>query len=209
MKENIIFDLDGTLWDTTQRIKIVWSSVAKKHNIDINKFSINDIMGLTTSEIISTLFNGNSNIGNLFINECQKAENEYLSIYGGNIYNNTISTIKELSKNFNLYIVSNCQDGYIEVFLNFYNLNSYFKDFECSGKTNLSKVDNIKLLMKRNNIKNSIYVGDTEKDYFAAVNSNNKFILAKYGFGSCKNYDYCINDISELLTILNTKSDAL
>ena len=56
--------------------------------------------------------------------------------------------------------------------------------------------------MKRNNINNSIYIGDTEKDYISAINSNNEFIWAKYGFGICKNYDNYINDISELLSIL-------
>ena len=202
MKKSLIFDLDGTLWDTTKQIEIIWINVAKKYNININKSSIKNIMGLTNPEIISTLFNNDSNIGNLFIKECQKTENEYLSAHGGNIYINTISTIKKLSEKFNLYIVSNCQDGYIEAFLNFYHLNNYFKDYECSGRTNLSKVHNLKLLMKRNNINNSIYIGDTEKDYISAINSNNKFIWAKYGFGICKNYDNYINDISELLSIL-------
>ena len=121
---------------------------------------------------------------------------------GGNIYANSINTIKELSKDYDLFIVSNCQSGYIEAFLKYYNLESYFKDYECSGNTNLSKHKNLKLLMKRNNITHSIYIGDTEKDYLAAKQSNNIFIWAKYGFGKCNTYDYCINDISELLKIL-------
>ncbi len=206
MNRTLIFDLDGTLWDTTEQVTIVWNNVAKKYNIDIENFSIKSIMGLTTSEIISELFDNNSEIGRSFINECQKSENEYLSMYGGNIYINTISTIKKLAQKFDLYIVSNCQDGYIQSFLNFYDLKNFFKDYECSGKTNLTKVDNLKLLMKRNNIDHSIYIGDTEKDYCSAINSNNKFIWATYGFGVCKNYDYSINDISELLTILQNKN---
>ena len=60
--------------------------------------------------------------------------------------------------------------------------------------------------MERNNIDHSIYIGDTEKDYLFTINSNNKFIWATYGFGICKNYDYFINAISELLTILQNKS---
>lgn len=202
MKESLIFDLDGTLWDTTEQVSIVWNNVAKKYNIEIEKFSIKSIMGLTTSEIVSKLFNNDIEIGKSFINECQKSENEYLFMHGGNIYVNTVSTIKKLVKKFDLYIVSNCQDGYIQSFLYFYDLENYFKDYECSGKTNLAKVDNLKLLMKRNNIDHSIYIDDTEKDYLSAINSNNKFIWATYGFGICKNYDYSINDISELLTIL-------
>lgn len=120
----------------------------------------------------------------------------------GNIYTNSINTIKELSKDYDLFIVSNCQSGYIEAFLKYFNLQSFFKDYECSGNTNLSKEHNIKLLMKRNNITQSIYIGDTEKDYLAAKQSNNIFIWAKYGFGICNTYDYCINDISELLQLL-------
>lgn len=120
----------------------------------------------------------------------------------GSIYPNTINTIKELYKKYNLYIVSNCQAGYIESFLKHYDLQKYFKDYECSGNTKLSKEQNIRLLMSRNNIKSSIYVGDTENDYIASSNSNNKFIWAKYGFGYCSKYDYFIDDISDLLKLL-------
>ena len=59
----------------------------------------------------------------------------------GNIYTNTISSVKKLFEKFDLYIVSNCQTGYIECFLNLYNLKDYFKDYECFGRTNLPKLD--------------------------------------------------------------------
>lgn len=202
MKDSLIFDLDGTLWDSTKQIKIVWNNVAQKYKIDLNKISIEAIMGLSNSEIISNFFNNDTSLGNSFLDECQKNENDYLSINGGNIYPSTMQTIQTLSKKYNLFIVSNCQQGYIETFLKFYNLNNYFIDFECSGNTKLSKTSNIKLLMERNNIKTSIYIGDTENDYNAAINSNNRFIWASYGFGNCNKYDYRINDIKELLNIL-------
>ena len=86
----------------------------------------------------------------------------------GNIYENTIFTIKELSAKFDLFIVSNCQSGYIEAFLKYYELQSFFKDYECSGNTNKNKEYNIKLHMKRSDISNSIYIGDTAKDCIAA-----------------------------------------
>lgn len=122
---------------------------------------------------------------------------------GGNIYPNTISTIKKLSNKFNLYIVSDCHTGYIDSFLDFYDIRDFFKDFECSGKTQLIKTDTIKILMSRNNISDSFYIGDTQEDYYAAINSSNKFIWAKYGFGTCTKFDYAINDISELICFFN------
>ena len=44
-------------------------------------------------------------------------ENEYLSIHGGTLYPGLEDTLKELKKNYRLFIVSNCQSGYIEAFL--------------------------------------------------------------------------------------------
>lgn len=158
-------------------------------------------MGLTKEEIVQYLFSDNQEKGEEFITECQKEEVEYLSKYGGNIYKNTISTIKELSKSYELYIVSNCQTGYIEAFLNYYDLSDYFKDYECSGNTLKDKSANIKLIIDRNRVLEAIYVGDTKSDYNAVQKNNIKFIWAKYGFGICNKYDYVINDIQELIPL--------
>ena len=56
-----------------------------------------------------------------------------------------IKTIKDL-----LYIVSNYQSGYIEAFLEHYSIEKYFKDYECSGNTGLSKEKNIKEVKLQN-----------------------------------------------------------
>ena len=201
LNQAIIFDLDGTLWDTSREIEQVWKNVAENYNIKINKEKITQIMGFTKDEIIEYLFKGNSEKGNEFITKCQENENKYLTENGGHIYKNTIKTIKKLSQNYNLYIVSNCQSGYIEVFLEHYSIEEYFKDYECSGNTGLSKEKNIKELIKRNKITNAIYVGDTTKDYEASNKNKLQFIWAEYGFGKCNKYDKKIKDISELINM--------
>ena len=201
MDKAIIFDLDGTLWDTSRETKRVWKNVAKNYNIKINKEKIKQIMGFTKVEIIEYLFKENMEKGNEFITECQTQENEYLREKGGHIYVNTISTIKSLSTKYDLYIVSNCQSGYIETFLNYYSIENYFKDYECSGNTGLSKYENIRNLIKRNNILKAIYVGDTIKDYEAANKNKLPFIWAEYGFGKCDKYYKKINDINELISL--------
>lgn len=198
-KKAIIFDLDGTLWDTTTEVKTIWEEVASTYKIEIKDKQIKDIMGLTKDEIIQYLFGDNIPLGEKFIEECQNKENEYLSQYGGGIYENTIKAIKKLSQKYDLFIVSNCQVGYIEAFLKYYQLQCYFKDYESSGNTGKDKEFNIKTILERNNIENAIYVGDTKKDYLASKNNNIKFIFAKYGFGVCEFYDDCINDIMDLV----------
>ena len=109
-----------------------------------------------------------------------------------------------MSKKYPLFIVSNCQDGYIPVVLEKNNLFEYIKDTECFGCTGLNKDENIKLIVKRNNLKNPVYVGDTQGDFLACKSANVPFIFAAYGFGSV-NKENCaavINKPTELLEIL-------
>lgn len=162
MKKAILFDLDGTLWDSTMEVEEVWNKTALEYGFSFSKRQIKNIMGLTKEEIIKRLFNGDE-IGIEFITKCQNEENKYLRKNGGHIYKNTIVTIKELASKFDLYIISNCQSGYIESFLEYYSLKKFFKDFECSGNTGKAKPENIYSVLKRNNIKDAIYVGDTRE----------------------------------------------
>lgn len=198
MSKAIIFDLDGTLWDSSKEIQRVWKKEAELSNIEINDIKIQDILGLTKNEIVKYLFKSKSEEGENFISNCQKKENLYLLKNGGHIYKNTINTIINLYNNYDLYIISNCQSGYIESFLKHYSLEKYFKDYECSGNTGLSKEKNIEIIIKRNQITKSIYVGDTNKDYKAAKENNIPFIWAEYGFGTCDKYYKKIRDINEL-----------
>lgn len=67
MKKSIIFDLDGTLWDTTIQVNEVWNKIAKKYNLEISSEQIKDIMGMTKEEIIKFIFENNIELGNNFI----------------------------------------------------------------------------------------------------------------------------------------------
>lgn len=201
MKKAIIFDLDGTLWDTSKETQRIWSEVARNYELKNHNYNVNDVMGMTKEEIIETLFKNDRKLGNSFITECQKKENEYFSKKGGHIYSNVLETIYDLYNRIELYIVSNCQSGYIESFLHYYKLEKYFKDYECSGNTGEEKSENIKRILQRNNISFAVYVGDTEKDYYASKINNLPFIWASYGFGLCEKYDVCINNIVELRKI--------
>ena len=77
----------------------------------------------------------------------------------------------------------------------------YFTDIECYGNTDLSKGENNKLVIERNNLKNAVYVGDTQGDADSAEFAGIPFVFASYGFGSVKKYDYIINKFSDILSL--------
>lgn len=201
---NIIFDLDGTLWDSSKTILKAWKIIFSKEKISITIDEIKNILGLTNEEIINWLFlnkNINKTEAEKILCLCQKEEINQIQKYGGILFPKVKETLRELSINNNLYIVSNCQKGYIESFLSYYKLNKYFSDFESAGNTGKNKANNIKLVMKRNGINDAIYVGDTFNDYNASIENKIPFVYAIYGFGKVDNSTYKINKIEELLRL--------
>ena len=77
----------------------------------------------------------------------------------------------------------------------------YKRQIECFGNNDLPKWDNIALIIKRNNLKNPVYVGDIDNDRIAAGKAGADFIYAEYGFGDVKKYDDIIYRFGDLLRI--------
>ena len=204
--DSIIFDLDGTLWNAIKPITYSWNKVLKERFTNIKKQiteqELLEKMGLQIQEIISDLIPEMSeNEKKEFEKIITEEENNYLSNVGGTLYNDLKETLAKLTKTHKLYIVSNCQKGYIESFLKAHNLEKFFKDKECIGNTGLQKAENIKLVIERNNLKKAIYVGDTDGDSKSAKQAGIPFVFAEYGFGNTNQYDYKINSFKELLQI--------
>ena len=204
--DGIIFDLDGTLWDSTAEVAKTWTSIISKYNLKRKEVTVEDLkpcMGKLLDEIAGILLPElDAKMQMKVIKECCEYENEYLGDYGATLYDKLEDTLKELSKNHKLFIVSNCQDGYIECFFKSHKLDKYFIDYECPGRTGLPKGENIKLIVERNNLKNPVYVGDTQGDANAAKFANVPFIFAKYGFGNVDEFFYSIESFDELLKII-------
>lgn len=201
--ESIIFDLDGTLWDSTDSVVESWNDTIENYNEVKSKLTIEDmgsIMGLVIKDVSLKLFpyleaeNGLEIVKKCCVNECV-----HLEKYGATLYENLEKVLKVLNQKYQLFIVSNCQSGYIESFFKSHQLEKYFKDYESAGRTGLTKGENIKLIMSRNNLVNSIYVGDTIGDKEAAEFANVPFIYAQYGFGEVEDCEYVISRFEDIL----------
>jgi phosphoglycolate phosphatase len=210
--KNLIFDLDGTLWDPRATIIKIWNNVLNQHQLikkDLKPEDMDQYMGLLADDILKDIIPGISDEKvHEVLSEIVKNENKVLRVEGGILYEGVVETLKSLAKNHSLFIVSNCQDGYIESFLEYYQLNDLFKDIESHGRTKKPKSENIQLIMERNQLsqENSIYIGDTQTDYNSATVNYLPFIFCKYGFGSLSDLEYkpSISKFSDLEPMFNT-----
>lgn len=204
-KQNLIFDIDGTLWDATHEITKAYNEVLKRVNDTyplITDEMMAGIMGFLPEEIADTFFPYLSKEKRMvLLEQCFENENKHLAKHGGTLYPDVIHVLDLLSKQYNLYIVSNCQDGYVDALFTVHPIRDYFIDFECSGRTGLKKSDNIRLIMERNQMKQAIYIGDTQKDMIASKEAGIPFIYAAYGFGEVDSYDEIITSFKDLLSL--------
>ena len=205
----IIFDLDGTLWDSTGSASDIWNRVLEKHNeisFRMTKEKATQLMGKTMEDIGKILFPmfGEAE-RKAVVDEFGKEEVKYLAGNGAVLYEGLEEVLAELHGSYKLYIVSNCQDGYVPAFLHAHKLEEYFQDIEMSGRTGLDKGSNIKMIMERNNIKFAVYIGDTEGDEKAARFAGIPFIYAEYGFGNALSSDAVITQIKQLPKCIKEK----
>lgn len=200
--DSIIFDLDGTLWDSVSSVRDSWNETLKKYpqiSKTLTAKDIQSIMGLVVEELSQKLFGeAGADLALEIGIRCCAEENEYIRRNGAFIYPGLRETLIQLQKQCTLYIVSNCQQGYIESFFAVSGLQDYFADYECSGATGLRKDGNIQLIVERNGLRNPVYVGDTQGDYDAARKAGISFLWASYGFGNVKEPVDFIKNICEL-----------
>ena len=206
--DSIIFDLDGTLWDSTDTVTEAWQAALAKapymSNEVMTRDRVRSITGMTYDKIFETLFPFLSHEQREEVKYlCSVSELEILHKKGGTLYANLADTLTYLGKKYKLYIVSNCQSGYIELFLDLHNMHPHFLAHQCFGTKGNPKADNIRDIVTDHNLKNPVYIGDTTGDYESATKAGVPFIFASYGFGKVESGQIAtINNFEELAQIL-------
>ena len=206
MYDSILFDLDGTLWDATHVTAKIWPTVLAHHpevHRSITEADVQAHMGRTNEELASLLFPDlpYDKAYGLMMESCA-VENELLRTNGGRLYPDIPRVLAALTVEYPLFIVSNCQAGYIEAFLSYHRLGKYFRDHISSGDTGKKKADNIRFLRDKHNLQSSLYVGDTRFDEEAARASGCDFCYVTWGFGDVSVPDHVCHTPMELLSLL-------
>lgn len=212
--DSILFDLDGTLWDSVAAVTLSWQRVISRYpglRGPVSDAELSECMGLTTDEIAAAIFPDiPQQLRDEIVEECFVEEHACLRQMGGKIYPGVAEALEHLSSSYPLAIISNCELGYIECFLEVTGFGKYFRDFESFGSTGKQKGENILAVMQRLGSKSAVYVGDIIKDQQAAAYAGIPFVFARYGFGQGKlkpsHWDYAIDSLLELVPWITTIS---
>ena len=212
-KRGVIFDMDGTVWDSAENVAKSWTEKIHEAGYTdkgVTREDIQGVMGKPMDVIADILFpyTEKGPERDKLRRSCETYEVEYLREHGGILYDRVIGTWKVLKKmGYHIYIVSNCQSGYIEAFLDHYHIpygleTDLIEDIECYGNNGLQKDENIRLLVERNKLDKACYVGDIQSDYEATMKAGLPFIHARYGFGSIDADVPGIDAFCELTTVV-------
>lgn len=203
--DGIIFDIDGTLWNSADPVAASWNQAIRENSsldLTVNAEILSRLFGKTMTEIGDELFPCLSpEERNRLLKICMEQENDYLEHHPGIFYDGVIETIRKLSEKYPLFIVSNCQCGYIEATIKSGGIESCIKDHLCFGETQVSKGQTLLMLMGRNKLREPVYVGDTQGDADACQEAGIPFIFARYGFGDVPDARMSIHSFPELCDI--------
>ena len=204
--ESLIFDIDGTLWDSR-------ALVAEGYNIQLRREG-NDHLCVTAEDLLPLFGKVMTEIADAIfaqlppeeryplMDRCMATENQYLHNNPCHIgYPGITRTLEKLVKHHRLFIVSNSQCGYPELCISKLGLTPYISGHLCFGDTGTEKGETIRRLMQTHGITSAVYIGDTQGDLDAARQAGIPFIFAAYGFGTPEAYEAKIQTPEQLLQL--------
>lgn len=205
LPESIIFDVDGTLWDTVALVAKGWNMGLRELGLaqTYTGEEIRPLFGRTMDQIAGVLMPGvPAELHDVYMQTLMRWEEQVLAEDPCHVfYPDVLSTIPALAKEHRLLIVSNCQKGYIELTMKKGNFAPYIRDHACFGDTGMCKGETIRRLMERNQVADAAYVGDTQGDLEAAMYAGIPFIWAAYGFGMPQSWAKKIDRFGQLLAL--------
>jgi len=205
--DGLLFDLDGTLWSPLPLSLHCWREACRIHAVfshHVTEENLRLCFGRSSSCIMSMLVQDHSD--SIQRKVCETAfalENQQIKYHTNLLYPTVKETLERLAESYPLFIVSNCQAGYIEAFLEAYQLAHLFVDFRSSEENGLFKHQNITDLIQIHALDYPLYIGDTELDAQASSLAHIPFIHASYGFGSVPEAEFVISSFSDLPKLLD------
>ena len=204
--ESLIFDIDGTLWDSRALVAEGYNLQLRDEGMEefcVDAQRLRPLFGKVMTAIADELFPHLPPQQRYALMErCMERENRYLEENECRIgYEGIPETLEALAKRHRLFIVSNSQQGYPELCIQKLGLGDWISGHLCFGDTGTSKGKTIRTLMERYGITSCAYIGDTQGDYEATLEAGVPFIWADYGFDTSTGYALRIHTPRDLIAL--------
>lgn len=187
-KENIFFDLDGTIINSMEGIFNSVKYVIDAYNLkNLDDETLGTFIGPPLHQAFSDNFNVSFEISDMYVEKYR----EYYSnkgLFEFSLYDKTKEMLSLLSKKYTLYITTSKPTHYAKMILEKENILSYFKVVSGSekDKPDSSKSQVINAVIKEYKLdpKTCLLIGDTKFDGEGANEVDIDFYGVSYGFGT-------------------------
>lgn len=202
--EAIIFDIDGTLWNASPASAKGWNQGLVKLGIDreVSVRQIEMVAGNPYEKCVDMLLPGFRARYPELLDTIERFEIEAVKSEGGEFFEGVIEGIIQLAEDHKIFLVSNCQDWYLILFLEFSGLKTVFTGYDCYGMSGLPKNEMLSRMKNNFSLKNSVYIGDTDGDETAARLANMDFIYVSWGFGKPKGNPITVKSFFKMVDYL-------
>ncbi|MBQ4600668.1 MAG: HAD family hydrolase [Oscillospiraceae bacterium] len=202
----LIFDIDGTLWDSRALVAQGYNRQLCAEGLEhlcVDAEILKKLFGKVMTEIADILLESiPAPERYALMDRCMASEDRLLHEDPCDIaYPGVAQTIRALAKKYRLFIVSNSQSGYPQLCIRKLKVEDCIEGHLCFGDTGTSKGQTLLRLMREHNITSCAYVGDTQGDYEATLEAGIPFIWAEYGFGTPEGYAAKIGSFPQLLDL--------
>ena len=183
----LIFDMDGTLWDAVDTYAEIWNMAFERESIE-RRITRADLLALIGTPIddIMRHFVPADRVEHLLKTIAELVVTE-LPRLGGKLYEGVQEGVAELSKHYKLFMLSNCDELELPIFVRYAGIESYITDTIAYGNTRLRKAENMRLLGEKHHLQHPVYVGDTDGDCRESHRAGVPFVWMSYGFGTTDN----------------------
>ena len=204
--ESLIFDIDGTLWDSRAMVAEGYNIQLHKEGLDhlaVTRDDLTPLFGKVKEELADALFGSISQPERYdLINRCMDMERKHMAASECAIgFPAVKETLEQLAKKYRLFIVSNCDCGYPELCMEKLGLEQLIQGHLCYGDTGTAKGQTILRLMQTHGISSACYIGDTQGDATAAKVAGIPFVYCAYGFGKVDGFWKSIDCFADLLKL--------
>lgn len=186
MYKLVVFDLDGTLADTSEGIYNAHRATCSALNIELNEHSLDGVIGGALIDIYQKRFGLDEDVARSAVKIYREWYQKY-GIHQAEIYPGIEELLVKLqSMGFFLGVATLKREDFAVEMLSDMGIKKYFNCICGMDKRDtLNKEHLICECMRQTRVsaEETVMIGDTESDYIGAIRSKVDFIGVTYGFG--------------------------